>query len=224
MPIQCIPAPSDDHTYCYTQSQIAPQAVSPGSSIDEAYDFGAADDVDDEWFGREERRTKKGSDFDRSHSDIECSDSSNTDFDEGGSDGEQRSRVRGLIVKLPLPKRKRKSLSPVPLLKRRVIDPDEEHKKIVAGADALLNLASAALALQDYTPTHSNTPTNTNNTPTNTNNAPATNSNTNNTPTNSNNNNTPTNSNNNDTDTNSNNNNIDKSPVDSSNNTGEGES
>ena len=168
----CTAVPSEDHTYCYTQSQLQGD-LSPRSSIDEEYEFGAEDLEDDieeddededeendddggEWDGNVP--VKNGTAFEQSSYGLDYQDSehSDTDFEEGGSDGEQRSRVRGLIVKMPRLKRKQKASSTPPLHKKHISDAEVENERSFAGADALLNLASAALALRDYTPTNSN--------------------------------------------------------------------
>ena len=111
--------PSEDHSYSLLHIPDDDDFPdSPDSSIDEEYEFGADDDMDE---------------------DSDVSDTSrDSEFNDSGGEEEFRSPPRGV-------KRSRLSLGAnmaSPIKKRLLTAKDaEEEMKIVEGADALLNLA-----------------------------------------------------------------------------------
>ena len=109
---------------------------SPGSSIDDEYDFGSDDDIDEDDISEDEMGDKMGDNLD--------------------SEGESGvDEVDGCISSARTPKRPRLDFS----LRRFAETSEEEKKKIEEGADALLNLAGICLSrppMRTVSPANSN--------------------------------------------------------------------
>ena len=137
----CTVNPSDDHTYSITKVEADEDEYipgSPGSSIDDEYDFGSDDDIDEDDISEDEMGDKMGDNLD--------------------SEGESGvDEVDGCVsnVNVRTPKRPRLEYS----LRRFAETSEEEKKKIEEGADALLNLAGICLSrppLRTASPANSN--------------------------------------------------------------------
>ncbi|VDI80286.1 forkhead box protein N [Mytilus galloprovincialis] len=111
-PIVVTEVPSDDHTYSLTNFA---NIGSPASSIDEEYDFGEEDDNFSE----------------------ECSDMSDWDSDMDEVDGDIPNKHTKVT---PHKNIHNSNMAKITSRKRKEME-EEEQKKIVEGADALLNLA-----------------------------------------------------------------------------------
>lgn len=134
-PVICTDNPSEDHTYSITRVEADEDEYipgSPGSSIDDEYDFGSDDDVD-EFSDEEEEKSKRNGD------NLDSEGESGVDEVDGCvSNVSSSNSVR-------TPKRARLDSA-----KRHRFDEtsEEEKKKIEEGADALLNLAGICLSRQ----------------------------------------------------------------------------
>ena len=139
-PVICTDNPSEDHTYSITHVEADEDEYipgSPGSSIDDEYDFGSDDDVED-FTEDEEGHTLK-----RRHGDnLDSEGESGVDEVDGCvSNNSSTNSVR-------TPKRARLSEN---LKRHRYAETSEEEKKKLAeGADALLNLAGICLSRQQF--------------------------------------------------------------------------
>lgn len=139
-PVVIYSYPSEDHTY--SMSRLPNFPGSPGSDVDEEYDWGSDDDVDS--FSD----TSEGSEY------SEC----DSDGEGRVSPGKRKRRSFG----------KSNSLASQPFKRRYIqaVDEDEEMK-IVEGADALLNLAgiktAGMTALRNVSPSSSASSNNNNN-------------------------------------------------------------
>lgn len=135
-PVICTNNPSEDHTYSIMHVEADEDEYvpgSPGSSIDDEYDFGSDDDIDDfsdDDFNDHSERRHTGDNLD--------------------SEGESGvDEVDGCISdnnNIRTPKRARL----LEHAKRHRFEEtsEEEKKKIEEGADALLNLAGICLSRQ----------------------------------------------------------------------------
>ena len=123
-PVVIYSYPSDDHTYSMARVPQLPPSATPGSDVDEEYDWGSDDDCD-------------------SFSDTSAPESEFSECDSDGegrvSPGKRKRKSYGTSSSTGL------YASPV---KRRLIEAadDDEEMKIVEGADALLNLAGIRTA------------------------------------------------------------------------------
>lgn len=136
-PVICTDNPSEDHTYSITRVEADEDEYipgSPGSSIDDEYDFGSDDDIDE-------------------YSDVEDDVNDHVNRHNGDnldSEGESGvDEVDGCISNnnnVRTPKRARL----LEHIKRHRFEEtsEEEKKKIEEGADALLNLAGICLSRQ----------------------------------------------------------------------------
>ena len=150
----CTAVPYDDHSYSVSGTANSPRPLSPASgvsSIDEEYDFGHQEDEDVQ--------------SEESEKDTMSDDGVDTDTVESQNDSDYISPKRRkrqashsdeeptIITHFTSSKRKKPRASPVE---------EEEERKIVEGADALLNLAgiktSSILPLRAISPltTHNN--------------------------------------------------------------------
>ena len=122
----CTANPSVDHTYSITKVEADEDEYvpgSPGSSIDDEYDFGSDDDIDEDDISEDEMGDKMGDNLD--------------------SEGESGvDEVDGCVSNMRTQKRPRLEHS----LRRFAETSEEEKKKIEEGADALLNLAGICLS------------------------------------------------------------------------------
>ncbi|XP_060553026.1 forkhead box protein N3-like isoform X4 [Ruditapes philippinarum] len=137
-PVICTDNPSEDHTYSITRVEADEDEYvpgSPGSSIDDEYDFGSDDDIDDysddELNNRVERR--------HNGDNLDSEGESGVDEVDGCISNNNNNNVR-------TPKRARL----LEHAKRHRFEEtsEEEKKKIEEGADALLNLAGICLSRQ----------------------------------------------------------------------------
>lgn len=136
-PVICTDNPSEDHTYSITRVEADEDEYipgSPGSSIDDEYDFGSDDDVDEFSDDEKEHGAVK-----RRGDNLDSEGESGVDEVDGCiSNVSSSNSVR-------TPKRARLENA-----KRHRFDEtsEEEKKKIEEGADALLNLAGICLSRQ----------------------------------------------------------------------------
>lgn len=135
----CTATPHDDHTYSITKIEADEDEYvpgSPGSSIDDEYDFGSDEDIDEDDISEDEMGNNMGDNLD--------------------SEGESGvDEVDGCVSNARTPKRPRLEHS----LRRFAETSEEEKKKIEEGADALLNLAGICLSrppVRTASPTDSN--------------------------------------------------------------------
>lgn len=136
-PVICTDNPSEDHTYSITRVEADDDEYipgSPGSSIDDEYDFGSDDDVEDFTEDEDDGAMKRHGD------NLDSEGESGVDEVDGCiSNVSSNNSVR-------TPKRAKLMES----AKRYRFDEtsEEEKKKIEEGADALLNLAGICLSRQ----------------------------------------------------------------------------
>ena len=137
-PVICTDSPSEDHTYSITRVEADEDEYvpgSPGSSIDDEYDFGSDDDIDD--YSDDELNNH----VERRHNgdNLDSEGESGVDEVDGCISNNNNNNVR-------TPKRARL----LEHAKRHRFEEtsEEEKKKIEEGADALLNLAGICLSRQ----------------------------------------------------------------------------
>ena len=128
----CTANPSDDHTYSITRVEADEDEYvpgSPGSSIDDEYDFGSDEDIDEDDISEDEMGNKMGDNLD-------------SEGESGVDEVDGVVGVDGCPQYERTPKRPRLDHS----LRRFAESSEEEKKKLEEGADALLNLAGMCLS------------------------------------------------------------------------------
>lgn len=137
-PVICTDNPSEDHTYSITRVEADEDEYipgSPGSSIDDEYDFGSDDDVEDEFSDDEvDDLTERGG---RKRDNLDSEGESGVDEVDGCISNNNNMRTSKRARLLENAKRHRFDETS-----------EEEKKKIEEGADALLNLAGICLSRQ----------------------------------------------------------------------------
>ncbi|XP_013401354.1 forkhead box protein N3 isoform X2 [Lingula anatina] len=135
-PVVITNSPSEDHTYSASSSSGSPRehrSISPSSSIDEEYEFGR-------------RGTSDAEDADVSDYHSEASDFEEYDSDVSNLDDGRTSRVR---IGGSLEERKMQNCTRTNGCHEKeegAAEEEDEERKIVEGADALLNLAGIKTA------------------------------------------------------------------------------
>jgi len=141
-PVICTENPSTDHTYSITHVEADEDEYvpgSPGSSIDDEYDFGSDDDAEE--FSDDEGSSsfKPSRPLKRTVDNLDSEGESGVDEVDGcvsNSDASGRTPVKRARIYDQAKRHRFEETS------------EEEKKKIAEGADALLNLAGICLARQ----------------------------------------------------------------------------
>ena len=126
-PVICTENPSSDHTYSITKVEADDDEYvpgSPGSSIDDEYDFGSDEEIEgDDYYSESERNGDN----------LDSEGESGVDEVDGCVENSVRTAKRPRLIDS---------------MKRNRLEEtsEEERKKIKEGADALLNLAEICLS------------------------------------------------------------------------------
>ncbi|KAH3859182.1 forkhead box protein N3-like isoform X2 [Dreissena polymorpha] len=145
-PVICTENPSVDHTYSITHVEASEDEYvpgSPGSSIDDEYDFGSEEDIDDYSDDEDIDGLNPRHQFKCNSDNLDSEGESGVDEVDGCVSSGNSDSVRTPTKRARLDFGKRLRFEETS---------EEEKKKIADGADALLNLAGICLARQQTVP------------------------------------------------------------------------